>query len=113
MALLGFLGLAMGGFHRWLTDSTEEAYLQSTLGAALAWVFSGLFVLGPLVVMQIGALLYRRAERLAGAERVPPGAHQWQAPLWLAWPLWTITTIASLGLVYMLLAHAIPAFLKG
>jgi len=112
VALVGLLGLAVGGSHRWLTCSTEQEQTQSALGAALIWCFSALLLLGPLVVMQVGALLYRRAERLAGREGVSPEARQWQAPPWLAWPLWTIVTIASLGLLYVLFVHSIPAFLQ-
>jgi hypothetical protein len=112
MALIGLLGAAIGGFRRWLTGSTSEEQMQSALGATLDWFFSALLVLGPLVVMQIGALLYRRAERLAGPKGVPLEARQWQAPPWLAWPLWTIVTIGSLGLLYVLIVHSIPAFLQ-
>jgi hypothetical protein len=113
-AATGLLGLFAGWLiRRWLGNSEQEQ-VAGALGSSLMWLFSGAFVLGLMVVLPASSLLRRRARRLAPISddtdqvEVP----EWELPARIGWPLWAITTVGSLWLIYMLVAFGIPLFFE-
>jgi hypothetical protein len=114
LAAVGFLGSSVGALHRWIFGIQESDYTASTLGMFLVWLFAGTFVGGLLVILPASSLLLRRAQRLGSDQSAASDEEgndkQWELSPWLAWPLWTFTTISALWLIYMLLRYGIPEY---
>jgi len=115
VALLG--GIAQQVVMRNSAVSQEEL-VATVQGRALAWVLSGVFVLSVLFLLPVSSLLRRRATRLRAVQRgeVPSffersGGTGRALPPWIGWPLWTLVTLASILLIYVLVAYSIPEYI--
>lgn len=58
--ILGFAGLSAIAVIRWLFDVSLENFIGSLTGSIALWVFSGLFVLGFLILHPLAVLLKAR-----------------------------------------------------
>jgi len=120
LTAIGFIGLGVSAGIRMYLGLRDEEFMASVPGSIAVFIFSGLFILGLVVLFPVSVFMQRKAEGQVNRDRIPrwgwflvpfgmadPG---WEMPQWIAWPvrlllfvLLTVVLLLMVGLVLVLL----------